>query len=218
MAAVVRGLGLRATPSLLRNLGFASDHSSAHLPNLSLHVDEEHSLAASLFVESHQPLSSDTLDGIPCSRINQPDARKVLPHPNGVTRCDHIVVRSPDWARTASAFEKAGWQEALVRDDVYPGTRLSFFRVGNKGNSLTLELVAPLATKPGKEEEEVPARIWGVTWVAGGGLEAVAAALGKGFHLSAGKPAIQPGRKIATLRGEAGGLAMAFMTPKENTH
>ena len=102
----------------------------------------------------------------------------------------------------------------MVRDDVYPGTRLSFFRVGSKGNSLTLELVAPLEKKPGKEE--APARIWGVTWVAGGGLETVAAALGDGFHLSAGKPAIQPGRRIATLRGEAGGLAMAFMTPKGN--
>ena len=215
MAAVVRGLGLRAGPSLLRNLGFASDHSSAHLPNLTLHVDEEHSLAASLFVESHQPLNCDALDGIPCPTIGQPDQTKEVLHPNGVTRCDHIVVRTPDWARTASAFEKAGWQEALVRDDVYPGTRLSFFRVGNKGNSLTLELVAPLATKPGKEE--ISARIWGVTWVAGGGLEAVAAALGNGFHLSAGKPAIQPGRKIATLRGDAGGLSMAFMTPKENT-
>ena len=213
MGAVVRGLGLRANPCLLRNLGFASDHSLAHLPNLTLHLDEEHSLAASLLVESHQPLS-DALDGISCSRIDQLDQIKEVCHPNGVTRCDHIVVRSPDWARTASAFEKAGWQEALVRDDVYPGTRLSFFRVGSKGNSLTLELVAPLAKKPGKEE--VPARIWGVTWVAGGGLEAVAAALGDNFHLSAGKPAIQPGRRIATLRGDAGGLAMAFMTPKEN--
>ena len=214
MGAVVRGLGIRASPCLLRNLGFASEHSSAHLPNLTLHVDEEHSLAASLLVESSQPLS-DALDGISCSRIDQPGQIKGACHPNGVTRCDHVVVRSPDWARTASAFEKAGWQEALVRDDVYPGTRLSFFRVGSKGNSLTLELVAPLAKKPGKEE--VPARIWGVTWVAGGGLEAVAAALGNGFHLSAGKPAIQPGRRIATLRGDAGGLAMAFMTPKENT-
>jgi len=209
----VRGLGLRANPCLLRKLGFApDDHSLAHLPNLTLHVDEEHSLAASLLVESHQHLGG-ALDGISFSRIDQPVQMEGACHPNGVTRCDHIVVRSPDWARTVSAFENVGWQEALVRDDVYPGTRLSFFRVGSKGNSLTLELVAPLAKKPGKEE--APARIWGVTWVAGGGLEAVATALGDGFNLSAGKPAIQPGRRIATLRGDAGGLAMAFMTPKE---
>ena len=213
-SAVVRGLGLRASPSLLRSLGFVSENSLARLQNLNLHVGEEHSPAVSLLLETHQPLG-ESLDGIPCSRIDQQDQINEECHPNGVTRCDHIVVRTPDWARTASAFEKAGWQEALVRDDVYPGTRLSFFRVGSKGNNLTLELVAPLAKKPGKEE--VPARIWGVTWVAGGGLEAVAAALGDGFHLSAGKPAIQPGRRIATLRGDAGGLAMAFMTPKENT-
>ena len=213
MGSVVRGLGLQANLSLLRNLGFALDQSSAHLPNLTLHVDEEHSLAASLLFESQH--LSDALDGISCSRMDQPGQIEGVCHPNGVTRCDHIVVRSPDWARTVCAFEKAGWQEALVREDVYPGTRLSFFRVGSKGNSLTLELVAPLAKKPGKEE--VPARIWGVTWVAGGGLEAVAAALGNGFNLSAGKPAIQPGRRIATLRGDAGGLAMAFMTPKENS-
>ena len=202
MAAVVRGLGLRASPSLLRNLGFASDHSSAHLPNLTLHVDEEHSLAASLLVESHQPLNCDALDGITCPRIGQPDQTKEVLHPNGVTRCDHIVVRTPDWARTASAFEKAGWQEALVRDDVYPGTRLSFFRVGSKGNSLTLELVAPLATKPGKEE--VPSRIWGVTWLAGGGLEAVAAALGDASLVLCGRALVVQGETCPWMDGTFG--------------
>ena len=100
-----------------------------------------------------------------------------------------------------------------MRDDVYPGTRLSFFRVGSKGNRLTLELVAPLSKKPSKEEK--PARIWGVTWLAGGGLDMVASALGGDFKLSQGKAAIQPRRMIATLRGDAGGLAMAFMTPKD---
>ena len=213
MGSIVRGLGIRAAPSLLRDLGFASDLSpAALLPNLSLHVGEEHSSAPSLLVDGNDPLG-DSLDGIPCTKIDQLKQTNELCHPNGVTRCDHIVVRTPDWARTASAFEKAGWQEALVRDDVYPGTRLSFFRVGSKGNRLTLELVAPLSKKPSKEEK--PARIWGVTWVAGGGLDMVASALGGGFKLSEGKAAIQPGRRIATLRGDAGGLAMAFMTPKD---
>ena len=40
--------------------------------------------------------------------------------------------------------------------------------------------------------------IWGVTWVAGGGLDMVASALGGGFKLSEGKAAIQLGRRIAT--------------------
>ena len=56
-SAVVRGLGLRASPSLLRSLGFVSENSLARLQNLNLHVGEEHSPAVSLLLETHHIVS-----------------------------------------------------------------------------------------------------------------------------------------------------------------
>ena len=82
------------------------------------------------------------------------------------------------------------------------------------GRGLALEVMAPLVPRPNSAKG---ARVWGVAWVAGGGLEQVAGALGEGLTLSPGKAAIQPGRRIATLRGDTGGLAMAFLTERTGT-
>ncbi len=57
-----------------------------------------------------------------------------------------------------------------------------------------------------------PARLWGVTAVVED-LDALAARLGD--RLGAPGDAVQPGRRIATLRREAGlGVPLAFMTPR----
>ena len=214
------GLGLRAAPSLLQALGFSLGQAPGGGPTLSLpnlRVLTGESRGPCLLLHSPGPLP-DTLDGVPCSILPVKGGGaggwgEAALHPNGVTRCDHLVIRSPDWRRTSLALQEVGWQEARVREDVYPGTRLSFFRVGGAGRGLTLELVAPIKPK----EDGGPAHLWGVTWVAGQGLEAVAASLGGQFSLSASRAAVQPGRNIATLRGETGalGMAMAFLTPKE---
>jgi hypothetical protein len=57
----------------------------------------------------------------------------------------------------------------------------------------------------------VPARFWGLAFTVAD-LDAIAERLGN--RLSGPRDAVQPGRRIATLRGEAGiGPAVAFMTP-----
>ena len=56
-----------------------------------------------------------------------------------------------------------------------------------------------------------PARLWGISFLVPD-MDATAAALGD--LLGAPRDAVQPGRRIATLRREAGlGPAVAFMTP-----
>ena len=215
--SLVSGMSLRAAPSLLRSLGFLSQanlggRAQALLPNLRLLVDQHHGPQPGLLVQTPLALPS-SIDGLPCSPL--PLVEGDVPcHPNGVSRCDHIVLRTPDWATTTAALQELGWEEALVREDVYPGTRLSFFRVGAPGRGLALEVMAPLVPRPHPAQG---ARVWGVAWVAGGGLEQVAGALAGGLTLSPGKAAVQPRRRIATLRGDTGGVTMAFLTERVDT-
>jgi hypothetical protein len=78
----------------------------------------------------------------------------------------------------------------------------TFFRVGKP----VLELIGP--DEPTGDE---PARFYGIAFTVAD-LDATAAFLGEG--LGDVKDAVQPGRRIATLRRAAGaGIPVAFMSP-----
>ena len=130
------------------------------------------------------------------------------PHPNGAVRVDHVVMVSPDLDRTVAGLEAQGFDLRRRREGPTPGgsTRQAFFRAGEP----ILEVVqAPEATSVAREPEG-PARLWGLAFVVED-MERTAETLG---HLL-GRPrdAVQPGRRIAALRPEAGlGPAVAFMT------
>jgi hypothetical protein len=65
-------------------------------------------------------------------------------------------------------------------------------------------------SSPGRGEAG-PARFWGVVFVVGD-LDELGERLGD--HLGDPRDAVQPGRRIATLRSSAGtGLPVAFITP-----
>ncbi len=121
-------------------------------------------------------------------------------HPNGATSLDHVVVVTPDFDRTAQALDHQGLALKRVRDA--GGFRQGFRRVGEP----ILELVEAHAEgRPG------PARFWGLVPVVAD-LDALKARLGA--LISEPKPAVQRGRRIATLRAEAGlSCALAFMDP-----
>jgi hypothetical protein len=148
------------------------------------------------------------LDGLPTSVSESPPAAGEE-HPNGVVSIDHLVVITPDLDRTAVALQAAGFDLRRVREGPTPGgsRRQAFFRMGE----LILELVeAPEGTKIA-EDPGGPARLWGISFLVEE-LEHTAAALGD--LLGEPRDAVQPGRRIATLRKEAGlGPAIAFMTP-----
>ena len=86
-------------------------------------------------------------------------------------------------------------------------TRQAFFRIGEP----ILEVVqAPEGTSVARNPDG-PARLWGLAFLVAD-MDATASALGG--LLGTPRDAVQPGRKIATLRPEAGlGPAIAFMTP-----
>jgi hypothetical protein len=148
------------------------------------------------------------LDGLETSPSDRPPATGG-PHPNGVVSVDHVVVLTPDIDRTTAVLRDAGFDLRRTREGPTPGgsTRQSFFRAGE----VILEVVlAPEGTKIAADPNG-PARLWGISFLVES-IEAPAALLGD--LLGASRDAVQPGRRIATLRREAGlGPAIAFMTP-----
>ncbi|MDQ2677030.1 MAG: VOC family protein [Actinomycetota bacterium] len=123
-------------------------------------------------------------------------------HPNGAAAIDHIVVLTPSLDRTTAAFGKVGVERRRVRD-AGGGVRQGFFLVAD----VLVEVVE--GTGLGAEE---PARFWGITAVVSD-IDSAAELLGD--SLGSVKAAVQPGRRIATVRPEAvGGLPLALITPR----
>ena len=131
------------------------------------------------------------------------------PHPNGVVSLDHVVMLSPDLDRTVEDLRGDGFDLRRIREGETPGgsTRQAFFRVGEP----ILEVVqAPEGTSVAKDPDG-RARLWGLAFIVED-MEHTAASLGE--LLGRPRDAVQSGRRIATLRPEAGlGPAIAFMTP-----
>lgn len=153
--------------------------------------------------------ASTELDGLPTTHCSDPPVVGGE-HPNGVVAIDHVVAFTPDLDRTTLALRAAGLDFRRLREQPTPGgaPRQAFFRLG----ALILELVqAPDGSRVAADPAG-PARLWGISFTVGD-LDATTTALGA----LAGTPrdAVQPGRRIATLRRAAGlGPAIAFMSPR----
>jgi hypothetical protein len=122
-------------------------------------------------------------------------------HANGAVLIDHVVVATPDWQRTIDALVATGM--ALRRErDAGRGMRQGFFRTGE----VIVEVVGPT-----ERAGDGPAGFFGLA-ITVADLDATKARLGDA--LSDPKPAVQPGRRIATLRHRDLGLstAIAFMS------
>lgn len=125
-------------------------------------------------------------------------------HANGAVGIDHVVVLTPDLDRTTAALEAAGVAARRTRE-AGRGRLQRFFRLGE----VVVELVGPA-----EPAGEGPARFWGLAFTVAD-IDAAAAELGD--RVSTPKAAVQPGRRIATLRGEPIGVSVpvAFMSVDE---
>jgi hypothetical protein len=147
------------------------------------------------------PIDGLAFGALPAGSDAGPDAANGgRAHPNGAIGIDHVVVLTPDFDRTVTALEANGITLSRVRDA--GGFRQGFRRLG----PAILELVEARSA-PGR-----PARFWGLV-VTVEDLDALAEQLGD--RLGAPKPAVQPGRRIATVRDGCGlSPKVAFMTPE----
>jgi hypothetical protein len=144
------------------------------------------------------------LDGIPTARSDAVAAEPAT-HANGVTSIDHVVLLSPDLARTVASLAAVGLQPRRERDAELGGQpmRQVFFRLG----SVILEVVgAPDVANNG------PSSLWGITYVVAD-IDATAAFFGD--RTLPVKDAVQPGRRITTLRHRDLGMSVrtAMISP-----
>jgi hypothetical protein len=201
-------LELRAPPEAWRAAGFAVDGGGrCRIGTTDLVLAGGDGGFAGWTVSGAIP-GDDGLDGVPTQVASGDDAIGEA-HPNGVRAIDHVVLTTPDTARTFETLEAAGFALRRVRD---AGTPQRPLRQGFLLFADTLlEVVGPPEPVPGTAA--APAALWGITLVAGD-LAATAAAFGDGL-VSAPRAAVQQGREIAVVAREAGlGVRVALMTPR----
>ena len=146
----------------------------------------------------------DDVDGIPTTASDALPAPPAA-HPNGVTAIDHVVLLSPDLGRTVESLAALGVAPRRERDTELGGRamRQIFFRLG--------EVILEVIGSPGATGEG-PATLWGITYVVAD-IDATAAFFGD--STAAIKAAVQPGRRITTLRHSDLGMSVrtAMISP-----
>jgi catechol 2,3-dioxygenase-like lactoylglutathione lyase family enzyme len=124
---------------------------------------------------------------------------------------DHVVAMTPTLDRSVAVLQAAGLDLRRVREQPTPAgaPRQAFFRLGAEILELVQEPEQVLAAREGGAA--LGARLWGLAFVAPD-LERTVAALGE--HVSEAREAVQPGRRIATVRRSAGlAVPVALMSP-----
>jgi catechol 2,3-dioxygenase-like lactoylglutathione lyase family enzyme len=150
------------------------------------------------------------LDGLPTSSSDRSPPSGAPQHPNGIDGLDHVVAITPALERTVQALEAAGLELRRIREQPTPAgaPRQAFFRLG----ATILEVVQapPEAIERGGGRDRL-AFFWGLAFLAPD-IDATVAGLGD--SVSEVRDAVQPGRRIATLRRSAGlSLPVALITP-----
>ncbi len=142
-------------------------------------------------------VSLDDLDGVPTTRSAAATSAPAT-HVNGVTAIDHVVLLSPDLDRTVKSLAAVGVEPRRERNGELGGRpiRQIFFRFG--------EVIIEAVGSPGTASEG-PSTLWGITYVV---ADIDATALFFGDHTTPVKDAVQPGRRITTLRHHDFGMSV----------
>lgn len=211
MRPLLTRLAVAAEPSAWREAGFQVDGQNATAGAVTISLGGAGS-GKRITGWELAGLGSTELDGLPTGRASDaPAAAPAAAHPNGVTRLDHVVAFSPDLDRTVSALEAAGLDLRRVREGptAAGARRQAFFRVGDP----LLEVIEHPPGTEAAQHLDAPARFWGLAFVVRD-LEESAARLGQ--LLGDPRDAIQPGRRIATVRREAAlGVPVALMSSED---
>jgi hypothetical protein len=161
---------------------------------------------------SVRELLSNELDGLPTTLSQREAPAPAGAHPNGVLAIDHVVAMSPDFTRTIEALQDAGLDLRRIREEPTPagGPRQAFFRLGAEILELVQEPDEVVARAGGRAR---PARFWGLA-VLVADLDATVARMAP--HSGEPRAAVQPGRRIATVRRTAGlAVPLALMSADE---
>lgn len=200
--ASLRRLVVGGSVGAWERAGFDVTDGEIRLEGVTLQLDESAERGVTAWGVEGIDREVDGLAIVPAA-----PAGAAAPHPNGVTRLDHVVVLTRDLEATLAAFAEVGVEPRATRDvpDAEPPRRQAFLVL----DSAVCELVGPV----GGDGQRGSARFWGLAFVAPD-LEDTVAALG--LLCGPVRDAVQPGRRIATLRHRAVGIPapIVLMSPR----
>jgi hypothetical protein len=202
MRPPARVLQLGDPPEPWRALGLAvGPGGRLRVGDLGIELTGEGGGVLALEVEGMRGERPDGLPIMPAGAGRTAPAEHQGPHALGAVAVDHLVAFTGDVDRTAGALVDAGLDLRRRREPPAAPVPQAFFNLA----TTVLELA----------EAHDPPRFWGLTLVVSD-LGAAAARLGS--LLGGVRDAVQPGRRIAPVRREAGlGVALALMTPRAPT-
>lgn len=194
-------LAIGDQPEAWQALGFRVEDGNLDLGGIRIRLGDEEQEGTGILSWSLRGVNAmGSIDGLPSPvpRVLRPPP--FATHPNGATGLDHVVVSTPDFDRTADAFRRAGMPLKRTRES--GEMRQGFRRMG----SAIVELVYS------PKLNGFDTHFWGLTVVVIS-LEDLAERLGG--RLGEIRPAVQPGRRIATLQPTDGvSPRVAFMSPE----
>ncbi|MDO8211569.1 VOC family protein [Conexibacter sp. CPCC 206217] len=219
----IEQLTIADAPATWAALGFAVEDDACRIGDVRLRFAGRDA-GRGLVGWTLRGTASTGLDGLPTARAQRDGSGRAdtpgepvtgtaagvaAPHPNGVTRIDHVVAVSPQLDRTVAALQAAGLDLRRIREEPTPAgaPRQAFFRLGAE----LLEVIQEpdeVAVRAGGPDRD--AFFWGLA-LRCDDLDATVAALGE--RASEVRDAVQPGRRIASVRRVAGlALPVALMT------
>jgi hypothetical protein len=210
MAATIDELTVADAPDAWSALGFAVDNDVCVVGDVRMRLAGPDA-GRGLVGWSLRGFEGAELHGLPTSRSDREPPGESPAHLNGVTALDHVVAFSPALDRTVAALQGAGLDLRRIREEPTPAgaPRQAFFRLG--ANILEVVQQPSQAIEPGAADG--PVFFWGLAFIAAD-LEAAVAGLGD--RVSEIRAAVQPGRRIATLRRSAGlSVPVALMSPRQ---
>lgn len=198
------GLTVGDTPAAWRSIGFDVVDDRLTIGGVTVHLVGDDG-PRGVLAWSLEPAVPGDLDGLAHRPAPLPAGERS--HPNGVVAVDHVVVGTPDLHRTLARLAGVGLQPRRTAEGLQGRDRAyAFFVLG----TCVLELIGPATHDP--DRTSAPAAFVGLAFTAAD-MDAVATLDGV-----AGTPrdAIQPGRRIVTLRTREHDVSVpvALLTPR----
>lgn len=176
-------------PEAWGRLGFAVHDGAARVGSLTVRLDGAGGGLRGWTLQGGGTVPPPSVGGVPTAWVAEAPAGEP-----GARALDHVVLLTDDRDAAVASLVAAGGDERRRAGPPDVPVAMSFVRLG--------EVIVEVAEGGG------PPRLWGLVAV----VDDLAAL---GDIVGDPKPAVQPGRQIATVRPQAGlETALAFMTPR----